>query len=123
MQLYLLTCCSVLLACWVAADDVIMPNTELDNFEQDDRPKRPFCNAFTGCGKKRAVPLQYPMPLALPMARALRSDDSMSTLIDLNAEPAVAELSRQILSEAKLWETMQEAREELERRQHKEVTV
>lgn len=67
------------------------------------------------------MPLQYPVQYPLPMARALRSDDSMSTLIDLNAEPAVAELSRQILSEAKLWEAMQEAREELERRR-KEVS-
>lgn len=27
MQLCLLACCSLLLACWAAADDVIMPNT------------------------------------------------------------------------------------------------
>lgn len=44
----------------------------------------------------------------------------MTTLLDLNAEPAVADLSRQILSEAKLWEAIQEARDEMGRR-HKEV--
>lgn len=49
---------------------------------------------FQGCGKKR-------------------SDESMATLVDLNSEPAVEELSRQILSEAKLWEAIQEARMEL----------
>ena len=43
----------------------------------------------------------------------------MASLMDLNAEPAVADLSRQILSEAKLWEAIQEARDELVRRQHK----
>nr|ADO87033.1 cardioactive peptide isoform B [Rhodnius prolixus] len=60
----------------------------------DPKMKKPFCNAFTGCGKKR-------------------SDESMATLVDLNSEPAVEELSRQILSEAKLWEAIQEARMEL----------
>ena len=40
----------------------------------------------------------------------------MATLVDLNSEPAVEELSRQILSEAKLWEAIQEARMELNNR-------
>ena len=52
---------------------------------------------FPGCGRKR-------------------SDESLATLVDLNSEPAVEELSRQILSEAKLWEAIQEARVELLRR-------
>lgn len=55
---------------------------------------------FSGCGKKR-------------------SDESMGTLVEMNSEPAVAELSRQILSEAKLWEAIQEARLELMRRREK----
>lgn len=41
----------------------------------------------------------------------------MATLVDLRSEPAVEELSRQILSEAKLWEAIQEARLELMRQQ------
>nr|CAD7453589.1 unnamed protein product [Timema tahoe] len=69
----------------------------------DPKRKRPFCNAFTGCGKKR-------------------SDESMGTLVDLNSEPAVEELSRQILSEAKLWEAIQEARIELLRRRQEQVS-
>ncbi|CAB0019298.1 unnamed protein product [Nesidiocoris tenuis] len=65
----------------------------------EPKMKKPFCNAFTGCGKKR-------------------SDESMAALVDLNSEPAVEELSRQILSEAKLWEALQEARNELINRKH-----
>lgn len=45
----------------------------------------------------------------------------MATLVDLNSEPAVEELSRQILSEAKLWEAIQEARQEILRRRQLQV--
>lgn len=47
----------------------------------------------------------------------------MATLVDLNSEPAVEELSRQILSEAKLWEAIQEARMELLRRRNQQVLL
>jgi hypothetical protein len=57
---------------------------------------------YSGCGKKR-------------------SDESMGTLVELNSEPAVEDLSRQILSEAKLWEAIQEARVELLRRRQEQV--
>ncbi|GFG41042.1 hypothetical protein Cfor_06812 [Coptotermes formosanus] len=50
-----------------------------------------------------------------------RSDESMGTLVELNSEPAVEDLSRQILSEAKLWEAIQEARAELIRRRQEQV--
>lgn len=70
-----------------------------------------------GCGRKRSGPPGPPGPMPFPMARSLRSEDPMATLLDLNSEPAVAELSRQILSEAKLWEAIQEARDEVGRRQ------
>ncbi|XP_068085964.1 cardioactive peptide [Anabrus simplex] len=109
--------CHLLLGCVVAllllvvgiplstADDVIMQKRQVDPSDMerllDPKRKRPFCNAFTGCGKKR-------------------SDESMGTLVELNSEPAVAELSRQILSEAKLWEAIQEARQELLRRKQQE---
>ncbi|XP_049801158.1 cardioactive peptide [Schistocerca nitens] len=101
----------VLLACLerAAADDVIMEKRDMDspflNRLFEAKMKRPFCNAFTGCGKKR-------------------SDESVGTLLEMNSEPAVADLSRQILSEAKLWEAIQEARAELlaRRRQHEMQT-
>nr|UES72875.1 crustacean cardioactive peptide [Carausius morosus] len=85
------------------ADEIIVQKREVDPAQlerlMDPKRKRPFCNAFTGCGKKR-------------------SDESMATLVEMNSEPAVEELTRQILSEAKLWEAIQEARVELLRRKH-----
>ncbi|XP_063221776.1 cardioactive peptide isoform X2 [Bacillus rossius redtenbacheri] len=88
-----------------AADEVIVQKREVDPAQMerllDPKRKRPFCNAFTGCGKKR-------------------SDESMATLVEMNSEPAVEELTRQILSEAKLWEAIQEARIELLRRKHQQ---
>ncbi|XP_046385282.1 uncharacterized protein LOC124155484 [Ischnura elegans] len=75
----------------------------------DPRRKRPFCNAFTGCGRKRSEgELMQSGP-----------DETLSTLLELNSEPAVAELSRQILSEAKLWEAIQEARDEMSRQRQR----
>lgn len=47
----------------------------------------------------------------------------MATLVDLRSEPAVEELSRQILSEAKLWEAIQEARLEILRQQRQNKAV
>lgn len=47
----------------------------------------------------------------------------MATLVDLRSEPAVEELSRQIMSEAKLWEAIQEARLELLRQQRQNKAV
>ncbi|CAG9769537.1 unnamed protein product [Ceutorhynchus assimilis] len=79
-----------------------------------DPKKRPFCNAFTGCGRKRSN---------LP---ALTSDgeeveNSINSLLELSAEPAVEDLSRQIMSEAKLWEAIQEANIELNRHRHQQA--
>lgn len=62
--------------------------------------KRPFCNAFTGCGKKRSAP---------PRIEENRIEETLGSLLDLNSEPAVEDLMRQIMSEAKLWEAIQEA--------------
>ncbi|NP_001280497.1 similar to crustacean cardioactive peptide precursor [Tribolium castaneum] len=71
--------------------------------------KRPFCNAFTGCGRKRSN-----LP-ALPEQSEV-VDENLGSLLELSAEPAVEDLSRQIMSEAKLWEAIQEANMELHRR-------
>ncbi|GJQ77062.1 putative cardioactive protein [Trypoxylus dichotomus] len=88
-----------------------------------DPKKRPFCNAFTGCGRKRSniPPLAEIQPqtqihhLQSPKHRVL--DDSVAGLLELNAEPGIEDLSRQILSEAKLWEAIQEANIELRKEQ------
>ncbi|XP_060524530.1 cardioactive peptide [Cylas formicarius] len=71
--------------------------------------KRPFCNAFTGCGKKRSN-------LPALTSDGIEIEDSINSLLELSAEPAVEDLSRQIMSEAKLWEAIQEANVELNRR-------
>ncbi|XP_017778790.1 PREDICTED: cardioactive peptide [Nicrophorus vespilloides] len=73
-----------------------------------DPKKRPFCNAFTGCGRKRSN-----LP-ALSMQGD--NDETIDSLLELSAEPAVEDLSRQIMSEAKLWEAIQEANMEILRR-------
>ncbi|XP_065218549.1 cardioactive peptide [Planococcus citri] len=78
----------------IISDDVIMQRNLYDrDFEPlvEQRRKKPFCNAFTGCGRKR-------------------SDESMAALLEMNSEPAIEELNRQILSQAKLLEAIQEAR-------------
>lgn len=46
-------------------------------------------------------------------------EDSLTPLLD--SENAIDELSRQILSEAKLWEAIQEASAEIARRKQKEL--
>ncbi|XP_050083346.1 cardioactive peptide [Anopheles aquasalis] len=96
--------------------------------------KRPFCNAFTGCGKKRSTATSPPSTASSAAAAALLqrhlqnmestrkdrsggdfdpNEESISSLLDLNTEPAVEDLLRQIMSEAKLWEAIQEANREI----------
>lgn len=41
------------------------------------------------------------------------SNDRLGDLLDLNSEPAVEDLMRQIMSQAKLWEAIQEANREM----------
>lgn len=61
-----------------------------------------------GCGRKRSN-----LPALNPHGEAV--DESIGSLLELSAEPAVEDLSRQIMSEAKLWEAIQEASMELSR--------
>lgn len=104
--------------------------------------KRPFCNAFTGCGRKRSgkqhqrqsnekTPVleqmeqmeqqrqqqnqnqQQEQQTSQQVQDDLELDDSIGSLLDLNSEPAVEDLMRQIMSEAKLWEAIQEANREI----------
>lgn len=41
------------------------------------------------------------------------NNDRLGDLLDLNSEPAVEDLMRQIMSQAKLWEAIQEANREM----------
>ncbi|KAL0808715.1 hypothetical protein ABMA28_013145 [Loxostege sticticalis] len=81
--------------------------------------KRPFCNAFTGCGRKRSQGAPGMPVQELMRQRQFVDDDSLNSFID--SENAIEELSRQILSEAKLWEAIQEASAEIARRKQKEI--
>jgi len=106
-----------------------------------DIRKRPFCNAFTGCGRKRSANIPYNVHDINPNSLNNQinqknnnnnnnpnnengqleemADNSLSDLIDLNAEPAVEDLMRQIMSQAKLWEAIQEASREIQlQKQH-----
>lgn len=76
----------------------------------DTKAKRPFCNAFTGCGRKRSNEVAPPPP-AVPAFE--EEDTSVSELLELNSEPAIENLMRQIMSEAKMYEAIQEANREM----------
>jgi len=101
-----------------------MDHSDLERL-YDPRRKRPFCNAFTGKSKPNLTAMTNSNIFFIFFLRTgcgkKRSDESMATLVELNSEPAVEELNRQILSEAKLWEAIQEARGELMRRHHEKV--
>jgi Arthropod cardioacceleratory peptide 2a len=80
-----------------------------NNNQIDTKAKRPFCNAFTGCGRKRSNEVAPPPPVQV-------FDDeeaSVSELLELNSEPAIENLMRQIMSEAKMYEAIQEANREM----------
>lgn len=78
----------------------------------DTKAKRPFCNAFTGCGRKRSSEIATP-PLAPPVQSFEDEESSVSELLELNSEPAIENLMRQIMSEAKMYEAIQEANREM----------
>ncbi|XP_059472463.1 cardioactive peptide isoform X2 [Neocloeon triangulifer] len=101
-QVTCLAICALVLVNLVASRDI--RKREVDDSDAGNEPKRkrPFCNAFTGCGRKR-------------------SDESMGALVDVGQEPLLADVNRQIISEAKLWEAIQEARNELLRQRHQQM--
>lgn len=77
----------------------------------DTKAKRPFCNAFTGCGRKRSNEVARPQPPQLPTED--EEEANIAELLDLNSEPAIENLMRQIMSEAKMYEAIQEANREM----------
>lgn len=73
-----------------------------------------------GCGKKRTT--EPIVPNAIDNAQfgqeETADESTLSDLIDLNSEPAVEDLMRQIMSQAKLWEAIQEASREIYSQKH-----
>lgn len=66
-----------------------------------------FCS---GCGRKRSNEVVPPPPVA---AAFDEDDTTVSELLELNSEPAIENLMRQIMSEAKMYEAIQEANREM----------
>lgn len=62
-----------------------------------------------GCGRKRSS--NQDIERELNASNGL--DDTLGDLLDLNSEPAVEDLMRQIMSQAKMWEAIQEANREM----------
>lgn len=83
-------------------------NNQYNTNQVDTKAKRPFCNAFTGCGRKRSNEVIPPIPV-----QSFDDGDRISDVLELNSEPAIENLMRQILSEAKMYEALQEANREI----------
>jgi len=53
------------------------------------------------------------VPLQQLEQQSITNEDNIGSLLDLNAEPAIEDVMRQIMSESKLWEAIQEANRDL----------
>ncbi|XP_062125617.1 cardioactive peptide [Drosophila sulfurigaster albostrigata] len=102
-------------------------NHKLSGVIQWKYEKRPFCNAFTGCGRKRTSYPSYP-PYSLIKRNEIEEkpynneylSEGLSDLIDINAEPAVENVQKQIMSQAKIFEAIKEASKEIFRQKNKQ---
>ncbi|CAK1554478.1 unnamed protein product [Leptosia nina] len=106
----------ILYSCYAAS----IPNNYDPRFTDDTiiaPKKRPFCNAFTGCGRKRSQ-----LPPGMPVQEMMRQRQFEEDM-GYDTDNAIEELSRQILSEAKLWEAIQEASAQIARRKQKEALM
>ncbi|XP_073819817.1 crustacean cardioactive peptide isoform X2 [Musca autumnalis] len=111
----------------VTQAEVNVNNHKLSGIIQWKYEKRPFCNAFTGCGKKRTSshPPSYPVIKRGDIEdKSGYSNDYMSEglsdLIDINAEPAVENVQKQIMSQAKIYEAIKEASKEIFRQKNRQ---
>ncbi|XP_031622524.1 uncharacterized protein LOC116340264 [Contarinia nasturtii] len=94
-------------------------------FDQDCQPedseKCLLVNSLHAAFNKRAESVAYDKNQQsdsddehAAMRQQLNSgNDRLGDLLDLNSEPAVEDLMRQIMSQAKLWEAIQEANREM----------
>ncbi|XP_022221231.1 cardioactive peptide [Drosophila obscura] len=104
-----------------------LSNHKLSGVIQWKYEKRPFCNAFTGCGRKRTSYPSYP-PFSLIKRTEIDDkpynneymSEGLSDLIDINAEPAVENVQKQIMSQAKIFEAIKEASKEIFRQKNKQ---
>lgn len=68
-----------------------------------------FYTFSQGCGRKRSNEVAPPVPIQ----SNFEDEEGISDILELNAEPAIENLMRQILSEAKMYEAIQEANREM----------
>lgn len=81
----------------------------------------------TGCGRKRTSYPSYP-PFSLIKRNEIEEkpynneylSEGLSDLIDINAEPAVENVQKQIMSQAKIFEAIKEASKEIFRQKNKQ---
>lgn len=89
-----------------------------------------LCNTLltsTGCGRKRTSYPSYP-PFSLIKRNEIEEkpynneylSEGLSDLIDINAEPAVENVQKQIMSQAKIFEAIKEASKEIFRQKNKQ---
>uniref|UniRef100_A0A1B0G7Y1 Uncharacterized protein n=1 Tax=Glossina morsitans morsitans TaxID=37546 RepID=A0A1B0G7Y1_GLOMM len=119
---YCVLCCS---GAALPVDNVA--DHKLDRRMQWNYEKRPFCNAFTGCGKKRTSErIPYPIIKRNPIEAEKNNfnndyvAEGLSDLFDVNAEPAVENVQKQIMSQAKIYEAIKEASKEIFRQKNQQ---
>lgn len=63
-------------------------------------------------------------PQNVPQSNGLNGfDDTLVDLLDLNSEPAIEDLMRQIMSQAKMWEAIQEANREMNMQKNDRIAM
>ncbi|CAH2100979.1 unnamed protein product [Euphydryas editha] len=82
--------------------------------------KRPFCNAFTGCGRKRSQNIPGMPVQELFRQRQFDNDDDIMPIMDPESS-SIDDLSRQIINAARLVEAIQHASAEIARRKQNEL--
>ncbi|XP_053960723.1 cardioactive peptide-like [Anastrepha ludens] len=84
-----------------------------------------FFILFLSCCKKRSSLPPYPLWKRAEMDEAKtynneEMSEGLSDLIDINAEPAVENVQKQIMSQAKIFEAIKEASKEIFRQKNKQ---
>ncbi|XP_045456852.1 cardioactive peptide-like [Melitaea cinxia] len=82
--------------------------------------KRPFCNAFTGCGRKRSQNIPGMPVQELFRQRQFENDDAVMPILDSESS-SIDDLSRQIINAARLVEAIQDASAEIARRKQNDI--
>ncbi|XP_046421314.1 cardioactive peptide-like [Neodiprion fabricii] len=101
--------CAIVIIVFIAVVNSAVPQDRIDSqildpFVVDAKAKRPFCNAFTGCGRKRSSPsaiqnlnplggegmklVRLPLPLYRALLHAASSQEMNNQIIDRQDQSA-----------------------------------